>query len=139
MNILINSRQVDYILVSPEIKGLYDSSNNTSTPYSYLPAFTKISKQPTWLETLFGKRALPNIEYPAGYYENGDRTGAYILEKDINPQTHVVDGQNLYTRPFYSPYINGKSLGTVHFNTYVEALKQVKKRFGNVGLKHFNY
>lgn len=139
MEILINSKQVDYLLVSGEIKGLYNPETNTHTPYTYLPAFTKISKQPSWLETLFGKVAYPNITYPAGYYENGERTGRYILEEDINPRTHVTDGTNIYTRPFYSIYVNGKSLGTVHFNTYVEALRQAKKRFGSLGLKQFTY
>lgn len=135
----INAKNIDYLIVSEGVEGVYDYVNNTVSDYIFLDSQKIEGEKVSWFKKVFfGAKDKKERNFPRGYYKDGYYTQPYILLEDV-PNSFYDSLGRLHTKPFIVVVSNDKRLGTVSFETVDEMRFYLKKRYGRIAFKRYIY
>lgn len=134
----INTKNIDYLIVSEGGEGVYDYTKNLASDYIFLDEKKIEAVKASWIKKLFGGKDKKERLFPSAFYKNGYYTQPYILPEDINQSFYESFGR-LYTKPFIVVVLNNTPLGMVSFETVEEMKIYLKKRYGRTSFKRYIY
>lgn len=135
MEIKINEKQIDYVIISDEIKGRYDYKDNSVRRYLLLDELIVDFPKPSLLERMFGMKQKSPKFYPKAFYNDGMHSDIFIMENFIDENVFFVRDNEIYTKPFLTLVLNGNKIGVIPFNSKQEAEEYVTEKFSDLNLK----
>lgn len=135
MEIKINEKQIDYVIISAELKGMYDYNDDFVQRYILLDEFTVEFPKPSFLDRVFGMKQKSPKYYPKAFYPDGIHGDLFILENSLDENIFFVKNDEIYTKPFITLVLNGNKIGMIPFNTLKELENYMEDKFSKLNLK----
>lgn len=135
MDIKLNLNNLDFIIISDEIRGKFDYKTNSITRYLLTKGMTVNFPKPSLFERWAGRKQRSPKYYPNAFYPEGVLSDSYILEGDLEEGVFFIKDREIYTKPFLTLVMSGEKVGIISFNSLEDLEKYVEDKFSDLNLK----